>query len=93
MGGSFPKGAVLVSSVNVYSPLFWFYYENLNDFVSVLSCQPGEPNQSVQPTRLWTGVPRAHLPAHREDRTATGTQPSTTETDLWPAEGRQSDQD
>lgn len=53
----------------------------------------GKPGKSIQSTRVWTGVPGAHLPAHREDRAVTGAQPQTTERDLWPAEGRQSDQD
>lgn len=52
----------------------------------------GPPGQ-LQPPGLRTGLPGAHLPAHREDWSAPGTQPQAAEADLWAAEGWKVDQD
>lgn len=49
-------------------------------------------SDSVQPTRFRTGLPGTHLPAHRENRTASGAQPQIAETDLYTAEGRQDEE-
>ena len=46
----------------------------------------GPPGQ-LQSPGLRTGLPGAHLSAHREDWSAPGAQPQAAEADLWSAEG------
>lgn len=46
-----------------------------------------------QPAGFRSGLSAAHMPTHREDRKAAGSQPPAAEADLQPAEERQDDQD
>ena len=76
-----PQNAVFKAQqtprVPVYSPL------------TLRTCLFPVAENQFQPSGLRSGLPGAHLPAHREDRPAAGDQPAAAEADLRPGEGQQ----